>query len=126
MVWQVIDDVRWRLAGAYGHTPTSRGTADLGHHPRLTTALFDRCWATGTHPPISASMAAVIRRDLIAWRIDTVVLSHRSGAAAGQACAAGVIARALDAQPRPRTGVLVFLHVRGDLARRALADSGLR
>ena len=108
MLWQVLDHVRYRLAGSYGHTPLANGLDDLNVHPSTTSSLFDQCYLRGTTATLSEPVLASVRSDLIRWNVRTVVISHKSLAPSGFACAIRVISAAVMRRPTFVDDVAVF------------------
>ena len=105
MIWQVLDDVRWRLVGSYGHTPGPDGRTDNGTHPALLPALLDVCTTGATAPTLTPRLARDARAELAAWRVGTIVLTERTP---GLSCAEAVFRRTLGRAPLPVDGVLVY------------------
>ena len=108
MLWQVLDHVRYRLAGSYGHTPLANGEDDLDVHPSATASLFDQCYLRGTTDPLIPAVLAGVRGDLARWDVGTVVISHASPAPGGFSCAIHVMSAALTAHPVITDDVAVF------------------
>ena len=114
MVWQVLDHVRWRLVGSYGHSPGPDGTADNGTDPKLIPALLDVCTTGATAPTLTPRLAREARAELAAWDVETIVLTDRTP---GIACAQSIFQRTLGRPARPVDGVLVYDGLRWDVAR---------
>lgn len=120
MVWQVVDKVRWKLVGSYGHVrgegrssltgpsaPKGRD-ADTGLNPRFTAALLNSCGLGGPPPRLSNAQIEKVHTDLKIWGASNIVVTKRTP---GSACASGTFTQVLGRQPERVQDVLLFSHV---------------
>lgn len=80
MVWQAIDGMGFRLAGAYAKVPAPTGrplaAADAPLVDRLLTSLGTTM--PGSLPTGTAPQLAAVRAALRSWRVDDVVVTERA------------------------------------------------
>jgi hypothetical protein len=114
MVWQVLDHVRWRLVGSYGHSPGPDGHVDNGTMPRLLPALLDVCTTGASGPTLTPRLAREARSELAEWNVSTIVLTRRTP---GIDCAQSIFRRTLGRPGQAVDGVLVYSDLRWGVAR---------
>ena len=106
MLWQAVDDMRFRLAGAALKTPDARGgpvgSGPPGSARRILTNLtiLDGTLPTGTTGQLTA-----VRHAMRAWQVDQVVIT---GASADPVYASGFFTAALGVAPTYVRGAWVW------------------
>ena len=106
MLWQAVDGMRFRLAGAALKTPNARGgpvgSGPPGSARRILTNLtiIGGALPTGTPAQLSA-----VRRALRSWQVDQVVIT---GASRDPVYASGFFTEALGAAPAYTHGAWVW------------------
>jgi hypothetical protein len=113
MLWQAVDDMHFRLAGAALKTPNARGgpvgKGAPGSARRILTDLtYDAPAPTGT-----AAQAATVRRALVQWNVDKVVVA---GTSADPVYASGFFTSVLGRAPAYVSGAWVWTLRAGSLS----------
>lgn len=107
MVWQAVDDMAFRLAGAYAKVPGKTGRSiSAGSVPladEVLASLSTR--APGRLPRGTAAQIAALRRALFTWHVDDVVITP--GAAHVQR-AVTILRAAIGRPPRRQAGAWVW------------------
>jgi hypothetical protein len=79
MLWQAVDDMHFRLAGAGLKTPNAHGgPVNVGLPGSARRMLSDLTFGGVTPPPGTAVQAATMRRALRMWHVDEVVVAGKS------------------------------------------------
>ncbi len=79
MLWQAVDDMHFRLAGAALKTPNAHGgPVDIGVPGSARRMLSDLTFAGKIPPSGTAVQAATMRRALRMWHVDEVVVAGKS------------------------------------------------
>ncbi len=113
MAWQAVDDMTFRLVGAYAKVPGSNGTVQYAGPPGSAAASLSLLSVpTGPEPAatprVLAALVAEIRRD----RVSEVVVTQTT--MRDPAFAAGFVTAALGVAPVVEDGAWVWTHAERD------------
>ena len=97
MLWQAVDDMHFRLAGAGMKTPDATGgPVGQGEPGSARRILTDLTVGVGAEPAGTAAQLSTVRAALRAWRVNEVVID---GPSRDPAYASGFLAATLGAAP---------------------------
>jgi hypothetical protein len=106
MLWQAVDDMHFRLAGAGMKTPDATGgPVGQGAPGSARRILSDLSVGVGGEPKGTAAQLSAVRAALRAWQVDEVVIDGRSR---DPVYASGFLAAALGAAPSYVRGAWVW------------------
>jgi hypothetical protein len=123
MLWQAVDGMRFRLAGAALKTPDARGgpvgSGPPGSARRILTNLT---MPVGPVPTGASGQLSTVRRAVRAWQVDQVVIT---GASRDPVYASGFLTAALGVAPAYVRGAWVWKLQRGHPAAPAVTGTSL-
>jgi len=97
MLWQAVDGIRYRITAGEAVVAKTRLSA--------TETVFDHCLSTGKPPPLHAKRLSLMRHDLVAFGVSTVVIPRQ---AAHWQCAAASMQMAIGRPPVLQNGADVW------------------
>jgi hypothetical protein len=123
MLWQAVDDMHFRLAGAAMKTPDATGgPVGQGAPGSARLILSDLSVGVGGEPKGTAAQLSAVRASLRAWRVNEVVID---GPSRDPVYASGFLAAALGAAPSYVRGAWVWKIPAGGPAAPAAAGGAL-
>jgi hypothetical protein len=123
MLWQAVDDMHFRLAGAAMKTPDATGgPVGQGTPGSARRILSDLSVGVGAEPKGTAAQLSVVRAAVRAWRVNEVVVG---GSSRDPVYASGFLAAALGDAPAYVHGSWVWRIPAGGPASPAASGSAL-
>jgi hypothetical protein len=108
MLWQVQNDLRFRLPGGYVITAGAGGVATFDGGATFTEGLLEDAYTGAPLPSLTDRVAQQVRHDLETWDADTVVVASR-GTNPGEAV--DLFRAVLGASPKTEAHAKVWFHV---------------
>jgi hypothetical protein len=113
MLWQAVDDMHFRLAGAALKTPNARGGPVGKGAPGSARRILTDLTYDAPAPAGTAVQAATVRRALVQWNVDKVVVA---GTSADPVYASGFFTSVLGRAPANVSGAWVWTLRAGSLS----------
>jgi hypothetical protein len=111
MLWQVTDELRYRLPGGYLITAAGpRRVASFEGVPSVTEMLLDDAYKGEPLPALSPAILGEVRQNLTTWGIDTIVVTHL-GVDPGEATR--LFTATLERSPSHADGIEIWTSVAG-------------
>jgi hypothetical protein len=102
VLWQAVDEMRYKLPGVYGYTPDATGAATLNAPPSATGDALIACAELRTPPSVTRAGVRLIHAELSSWNVSTVVVTSE---APDPGCAVALFKRVLGRPPVYTAGV---------------------